>query len=86
MNSVDAVNGPDPQTLQLKNRIMSQIIQHKIFAQEKLIAFFKSTLLQYGPEDEHLISIVGELCHEFHVPFQKVMVQTDKASTCTTLN
>ena len=74
-----------PQSLHLKNRIMAQIIKHKIFSEETLIAFFKSTLTQYGPEDDNLISIIGELCHEFHVPFQKVMVNTDPESTCSTL-
>ena len=80
------VTGPlHPQSLHLKNRIMSQIIKHKIFSEEALIAFFKSTLLQYGLNDDHMVSIICELCDEFHVPIQKVIVDTDPDATCDTL-
>ena len=81
------INGKSvhPQTLQIKNRIMSQIIQHKIFSQNKLISFFKSTLQEYGEDDEIILSIIRDLCTEFHVPFQKVMVDTPDDASVTTL-
>ena len=71
----------DADALQLKNQIMSQIIQHKIFAQDKLIAFFKVKLMEYGC-DSYVVKVLRELCEEFHLPFQKVMANTKQNETC----